>query len=108
MGARKMVVAAVGPLGCIPFQLAFRFSRNGECSEKVNAEVRELNVGLLAMLNQLNAELPGSRFVYADAYKGVAELVANPSLAGKNESIISPLVLILFQIQTQTQWFRFG
>jgi hypothetical protein len=85
MGARKMAVAAVGPLGCIPFQLAFRFSRNGECSEKVNAEVRELNVGLLAMVKQLNAELPGSQFVYADAYKGVAELVANPSLAGKNE-----------------------
>ena len=82
MGARKVAVAGVGPLGCIPFQLVFRLSRNGECSEKVNAQVRELNVGLLAMVKQLNAELPGAQFVYVDSYKGVAELVANPSQAG--------------------------
>ncbi|KAG0586229.1 hypothetical protein KC19_2G074000 [Ceratodon purpureus] len=81
MGARKMVVAAVGPLGCIPFQLAFRFSKNGECSEKANADVREANAGILAMVKQLNAELPGSQFVFADAYKGVSDLIANPGLA---------------------------
>lgn len=82
MGARKIVVAALGPLGCIPFQLTFRFSRNGECSEKVDAEARMFNAGLLDLVKQLNAELPGAMFVYADAYKSVAEMIATPSQFG--------------------------
>ncbi|XP_024394951.1 GDSL esterase/lipase At4g16230 isoform X2 [Physcomitrium patens] len=82
MGARKVVVASLGPLGCIPFQLTFRLSRHGECSDKVNAEVRDFNAGLFAMVEQLNAELPGAKFIYADAYKGVLEMIQNPSAYG--------------------------
>lgn len=86
MGARKVVVASLGPLGCIPFQLTFRLSRHGECSDKVNAEVRDFNAGLFAMVEQLNAELPGAKFIYADAYKGVLEMIQNPSAYGKADA----------------------
>ncbi|KAG0612503.1 hypothetical protein M758_6G033200 [Ceratodon purpureus] len=82
LGARKIVVASLGPIGCIPFQLTFRFSRDGQCSEKVNAQAREFNAGLLGLVNELNANLPGAKIVYADAYKGVSEMIANPSAFG--------------------------
>jgi len=82
MGARKVVVASMGPIGCIPFQLTLRLSENGECSEKVNADARLFNARILAMVKQLNAELPGAHFLYADAYKGVMDMISNPSQYG--------------------------
>lgn len=82
MGVRKVVVASLGPIGCIPFQLTVRFSKNGECNEKVNADVTLFNAGVLAMVKQLNAELPGAHFLYADAYKGAIDMISNPSQYG--------------------------
>lgn len=88
MGARKVVVASVGPLGCIPFQLTFRLSKNGERSAKVNAQAKEFNAGVFAMVKQLNAELAAAKFIYADAYKGVLEIIQNPAAYG--EGLIYP------------------
>jgi len=83
MGARKVVVVSMGPLGCIPYQLTVRLILNGECSEKANNDARLFNVGVLAMVKQLNAELPGANFIYADAYKIAIDIVSNPSQFGK-------------------------
>lgn len=82
MGMRKMVVANMGPIGCIPFQLTFRLRTGGSCSDKVNAEAREFNGGLLDLVKDLNAHLPGATFVYADAYTIVADMIANPQRHG--------------------------
>jgi len=87
MGARKVVVASIGPIGCIPFQLTIRFSKNGVCNEKANADVQLFNVGVLAIVKQLNAELPGAHFIYADAYKGFTDMIFNPSQYGKTSTI---------------------
>jgi len=82
MGARKVLVASIGPMGCIPLQLALRSSKNGKCDEKVNGDVRLFNVGVLAMVKQLNAKLPGAHFLYMDAYKGGMDIISNPSQYG--------------------------
>jgi len=87
MGARKFIVASLGPLGCIPFQLTFRLSRHGECSQKVDADVKEFNAALLGLVNELNACLPGAIFIYADAYKAVSEMINNPSAHGKHANL---------------------
>ena len=76
-------MASLGPIGCIPFQLTFRLSRAGQCSAKVNAQALEFNSALLGLVNELNANLPGAKFVYADAYKSVSEMIANPSAFGE-------------------------
>jgi len=83
LGARKIVVASLGPLGCVPFQLTFRLSKNGECSQKVDAEVIEFNAGVLGLVKELNANLPGLTVVYADAYKAVSEVISNPRAYGE-------------------------
>jgi len=93
MGARKVLVASIGPMGCIPLQLALRSSKNGKCDEKVNGDVRLFNVGVLAMVKQLNAKLPGAHFLYMDAYKGGMDIISNPSQYGKTSTLeISQLV----------------
>ncbi|KAL8539966.1 hypothetical protein ACS0TY_001534 [Phlomoides rotata] len=70
LGARKLVVVGIGPLGCIPFVRAINvITGGGECSEKVNAFVRGYNQKLKEELHQLNLEMgPNAVFVYANSY----------------------------------------
>lgn len=91
LGARKIALAALGPIGCIPYQLTLRFRRNGQCDPKVNAEAQLFNSGVLGMVNSLNANLPGAKFIILDAYKGVTDMIANPAAHGKSQSSSSKL-----------------
>jgi len=96
MGARKIVVASLGPLGCVPFQLTFRLSKGGACSQKVDAEVVEFNAALLGLVKELNANLPGLTIVYADAYKAVSEIISNPRAYGEYKTCM----IINLELQT--------
>lgn len=80
-GARNVAISSVGPIGCIPSQLARR-SQNGECSDFVNSFALNFNAGLKVLLNQLNAQLPGSRFLYAESYDPVFAYRTNPQQYG--------------------------
>lgn len=91
LGARKIALAALGPIGCIPYQLTLRLRRNGQCDPKVNGEAQQFNSGVLGMVNSLNANLPGAKFIILDAYKGVTDMIANPAAHGKSQSSSSKL-----------------
>jgi phospholipase/lecithinase/hemolysin len=87
MGARKFVIASVGPLGCIPYRLTFTLAENGECDQNVNLQIQSFNAGLEGLLNQLNSQLSGSLFVYANAYDKFFEMIQNPTEFGGYQSI---------------------
>jgi len=53
----------------------------------VNNDAKLFNVGALATVKQLNAELPRAHFLYVDAYKTVSEIVSNPSQFGKTSTL---------------------
>ncbi len=82
MGARKIVVAAVGPAGCTPYRLTTIMAVNGECDPKVNQQIQAFNTGLEALLDGLNANLPGVQFIYLNAYDAVYEIIQNPNAYG--------------------------
>ncbi|KAL2652744.1 hypothetical protein R1flu_020872 [Riccia fluitans] len=82
LGARKMAVFNVGPLGCIPSQLANQRSADGRCITYINDYVQGFNAALRRQLNVLTARLPGSTFVYGDAYSLVMDRVTNPAQYG--------------------------
>lgn len=85
LGARKVVVTAVGPIGCIPYQLA-RFTGNNKtrCNEKINQAIVLFNTGLRQMVDQFNGgQLPGAKFLYLDSYKSSLDLYLNPAASGK-------------------------
>uniref|UniRef100_A0A1D1YV58 GDSL esterase/lipase 7 n=1 Tax=Anthurium amnicola TaxID=1678845 RepID=A0A1D1YV58_9ARAE len=81
LGARKMVLVGVGPLGCIPSQLSM-VNGDGSCIERVNTLVSAFNKRLLPLTTTLNASLPGSFFVYQNIYKSFYDMVRNPSKYG--------------------------
>ena len=73
-----MVVANVGPIGCIPYQRETNPSAGAACAEFPNLQLaRSFNRRLRALLDELGAALPGSRFVYADVYHIVSDIIAN-------------------------------
>lgn len=81
MGARIVAVSSIGPIGCIPAQLARR-SKNGECSESVNKLATDFNAQLKPLLAQLNTQLPGSNFVYAESFDPIFDYRSNPQKNG--------------------------
>lgn len=82
LGARNVAVAGLGPLGCIPSQLVRQKSVNGECSDYVNKICADYNLGLIQVLQRLNSQLPGAKFLYADNYYPTLEYRTNPSQYG--------------------------
>ncbi|KAH9298992.1 hypothetical protein KI387_030674, partial [Taxus chinensis] len=79
LGAKKFVVSLLGPLGCIPQQLA-SVNSNGFCVQRVNDLAQDFNSGLGDMLNDLNNNLVGAKFIYqTSAYNTVLDTINNPA-----------------------------
>eukprot|EP00249_Psilotum_nudum_P035105 c55079_g1_i1 orf=390-1490(-) len=82
MGARYIAISSLGPLGCIPSQLAVQKSVGGECSEHVNSLAVSFNSGLNILVQQLTANLPGAHFICVDTFNPVVALYNNPTAYG--------------------------
>ncbi|BFI39899.1 protein MpLTL2 [Marchantia polymorpha subsp. ruderalis] len=80
-GARKIVVSNLGPIGCIPQQLAL-WSRNGSCVTHTNRIAFSYNAGLKNMLQGLRKQLPDAHFLYMDVYHVVMDHIKSPGLGG--------------------------
>ncbi|KAI3891569.1 hypothetical protein MKX03_033116 [Papaver bracteatum] len=79
MDARKIVVANVGPVGCIPFERAtnHQVTTGGSCKESMNNVTISFNMKLKSLVMELNSNLVESKFVYADVYNIFSRLVDN-------------------------------
>ncbi|CAN7114296.1 unnamed protein product [Brassica rapa subsp. narinosa] len=83
LGARKMVLAGSGPLGCIPSQLSMVKGKNSSgCVTKINNLISMFNSRLKDLPNTLNKTLPGSLFIYQNFYDLFHDMVVNPSRYG--------------------------
>nr|GEV21472.1 GDSL esterase/lipase At5g41890 [Tanacetum cinerariifolium] len=78
LGARKIVVVDIGPLGCIPFVRAIHFLPVGKCHEEMNMLIRGYNQKLRNAVHHLNKEMgSGSIFVYANSYDVINDMIQN-------------------------------
>ncbi|KVH44673.1 Lipase, GDSL [Cynara cardunculus var. scolymus] len=78
LGARKMVIVDVGPLGCIPFVRAIHLLPEGECHEEMNTLIRGYNEKLRVAVHRLNQEIGmDSIFVYANSYDVINGILQN-------------------------------
>ncbi|KAI3930605.1 hypothetical protein MKX01_037051 [Papaver californicum] len=77
LDARKFVVANVGPLGCIPYQKTINQLNADQCVELPNKLALQYNGRLKDLLTELNENLPGSRFLLANVYDLVSDLIVN-------------------------------
>ncbi|KAA8527361.1 hypothetical protein F0562_034924 [Nyssa sinensis] len=77
MGARKVVVANVGPIGCIPCQRDLNPSAGDGCVAFPNELAQLFNIQLKSLVEELITNLKGSKFVYADVYHIVEDILQN-------------------------------
>ncbi|KAF4370725.1 hypothetical protein F8388_025104 [Cannabis sativa] len=77
LGARKIVVANVGPIGCIPFERDMNPKSGDNCVALPNELAQSFNTQLRSLVPELNANLKGSKFVYADVYQVVEDILEN-------------------------------
>ncbi|MCL7043118.1 hypothetical protein MKW94_022801 [Papaver nudicaule] len=84
VGLRKFLLAGIGPLGCIPNQRASGQAPKGQCFQHANQILGTFNVGLRTLVGQLNANHPGSIFVYANTYGAMGDILNNPAMYGFN------------------------
>ncbi|XP_047173698.1 GDSL esterase/lipase At4g16230-like isoform X4 [Vigna umbellata] len=70
LGARKIVVANVGPIGCIPYirDVNLNLYDEDECVTFPNELAQLFNTQLKSLVEELGTKLEGSLFVYADVY----------------------------------------
>ncbi|KAJ4967182.1 hypothetical protein NE237_019031 [Protea cynaroides] len=79
VGLRKFLLAGIGPLGCIPNQLAAGQAAPGSCVSYVNEIVGLFNEGLISLVDQLNSNHPGAIFAYGNTYGAMGDTINNSS-----------------------------
>ena len=77
MGARRILVANVGPIGCIPFERDINPSAGENCVAFPNQLAQLFNSQLKDLIAELSTNLSGSKFVYGDVYHIVDDILRN-------------------------------
>ncbi|XP_042500796.1 GDSL esterase/lipase At3g14820-like [Macadamia integrifolia] len=82
VGARKIAVISLPPIGCVPSQRTLGGGKDRLCVENYNKVAMHFNSKLSSQLNLLNNKLPQSTLLYIDIYKPVLDLIQNPYTYG--------------------------
>ncbi|XP_062076138.1 GDSL esterase/lipase At1g71250 [Humulus lupulus] len=82
VGLRKLMLAGLGPLGCIPNQRASGRAPRGRCVDSVNEMLGSYNEGLKSLVDQLNARYQGATFLYANTYAVFGDILNDPASYG--------------------------
>ncbi|CAL9146492.1 GDSL esterase/lipase At5g33370-like [Musa acuminata AAA Group] len=81
LGSRRVLVTGIGPLGCVPAELALR-SRTGACDPELQRVPDLYNPQLMQLLSDLNTQYGSSVFVAVNAYKMHMDFITNPGAYG--------------------------
>lgn len=67
MGARKVALVGLGPLGCTPNAIA-TYPRNGaKCVEKMNNAAKLFDEGLKSLVDKFNKDHSNAQFIFINA-----------------------------------------
>jgi hypothetical protein len=83
LGARKLALLDILPVGCLPRQRAT--TANGDCDADGETLSKMFNLALRAEMasDTVAASMPGLRYSIAGLYNVLSDMIADPSLAGK-------------------------
>ncbi|GAB2277755.1 hypothetical protein Dimus_012458 [Dionaea muscipula] len=82
LGARKLSLGGLPPMGCLPLERTTNLLYGGDCIEKYNDVAKEFNGKLSDLVGQLNQELQGARVVFSNPYDVLLEMIKKPSSFG--------------------------
>ena len=82
LGARKIGVTSLPPLGCIPASITIFGHGSNKCVSRLNVDAQGFNKKLNAATNSLAKQLPNLKIAIFDIYTPLIDLVNNPSKSG--------------------------
>ncbi|CAA7037948.1 unnamed protein product [Microthlaspi erraticum] len=83
LGCRNIVVGGLAPMGCLPVQMTAKFRNIFRfCVEQENKDSVVYNQKLIKKLPEIEASLPGSKFLYANVYDPLMDMIKNPRKYG--------------------------
>jgi len=83
LGARKISLTGLPPMGCLPLERAINIMGLHSCVDYYNDVALEFNAKLGCLVSKLNKDLHGFQLVDANAYDLILQIVAQPSQFGK-------------------------
>ncbi|KAM3339187.1 hypothetical protein P3S68_031273 [Capsicum galapagoense] len=83
LGCCNIIVSGLPPIGCLPIQMTEKSPLHRTCIEKENSDSQSYNKKLEELLPYLQAQLPGSKILYADIYTPLSDFINNPHDYGK-------------------------
>ncbi|CAL1361122.1 unnamed protein product [Linum trigynum] len=78
IGARRIGVLSLPPIGCLPSQRTSGGGPNRSCSNSSNQAAQLFNSKLSAVLDSLSKTHPDALFVYLDVYNRLTSIIHNP------------------------------
>ncbi|XAR61636.1 Triacylglycerol lipase [Bertholletia excelsa] len=84
LGARRIAIFGLPPIGCLPSQRTLAGGLLRECNEEYNAAAQLENAKLSRMIKSLNDSLHDSkaRLIYIDIYNPMLDIIQNPKKYG--------------------------
>ncbi|KAI9115609.1 hypothetical protein K1719_013278 [Acacia pycnantha] len=81
-GARKISIAGLPPMGCLPLERTRNFMFGSECVKEHNLVATDFNVKLQDLVMEMNQKLLGIQLVFSNPYDIMWDIVENPDSFG--------------------------
>lgn len=95
LGARKIGVTTLPPMGCLPAAITLFGSDSNECVVRLNSDAVNFNKKLNTTSQSLQKSLSGLKLVLLDIYQPLYDLVTKPSENGTLSNSAKPRKSIL-------------
>ncbi|GMN56179.1 hypothetical protein TIFTF001_025298 [Ficus carica] len=86
LGARRIGVNTLPPIGCLPASITLFGSGHDECVRRLNHDAQSFNAKLTSVSQRLQNRLSDLKLVVLDIYKPLYDIVTNPSTHGFSEA----------------------
>ncbi|KAM7254387.1 hypothetical protein ACFE04_003767 [Oxalis oulophora] len=86
LGARRLGVTSLAPLGCLPAARTIFGSHEKGCVSRFNSDAQQFNKKMNAAATSLKKELPGLKLVIFDIFTPLYDVVKTPSKYGFKEA----------------------
>lgn len=86
LGARKIGVTSLPPLGCLPAARTLFGAHQSGCVSNINTNAQQFNKKINSAASQLQKNLPGLNIVIFDIFKPLYDVIKSPSNYGFTEA----------------------
>ncbi|XP_059661940.1 GDSL esterase/lipase At2g04570-like [Cornus florida] len=98
LGARKISLGGLPPMGCLPLERTTNFMNGYECMESYNTVALAFNDKLKGLVGKLNKGLPGIRVVLSNPYQILLQIIQKPSSYGYDEAAVACCATGMFEM----------